>query len=162
MARYGSKGYGGHSVGETPGPIPNPEAKTHSADGTAPGRVWESRSPPEHHYTVESPNHTVGALPHLTPKPPRRHTSPHPGPSLTSGGVLFNPPADPAAHTGTLPHIRWPCVQPSRRSCRHVEAHTPSPALSGGHPPLHTLGKGRSWRVPPSSAFGGARERCPG
>ena len=67
-----SKGYGGHSVGETPGPIPNPEAKTHSADGTAPGRVWESRSPPEHHYTVESPNHPVGALPHLTPhtKPP--------------------------------------------------------------------------------------------
>ena len=68
-ARYGSKGYGGHSVGETPGPIPNPEAKTHSADGTAPGRVWESRSPPEHHYTVESPNHTVGALPHLTAIP---------------------------------------------------------------------------------------------
>ena len=45
----GCKGYGGHSAGETPGPIPNPEAKTHSADGTAPGRVWESRSPPEHH-----------------------------------------------------------------------------------------------------------------
>lgn len=47
--RNGSKGYGGHSVGETPGPIPNPEAKTHSADGTAPGRVWESRSPPDNH-----------------------------------------------------------------------------------------------------------------
>ena len=31
-------------MGETPGPIPNPEAKTHSADGTAPGRVWESRT----------------------------------------------------------------------------------------------------------------------
>ena len=43
----GSTGYGGHSVGETPGPIPNPEAKTHSADGTAPGRVWESRTPPD-------------------------------------------------------------------------------------------------------------------
>ena len=40
-------GYGGYSVGETPGPIPNPEAKTHSADGTAPGRVWESRTPPD-------------------------------------------------------------------------------------------------------------------
>src|SRR5699024_3862294 len=39
--------YGGYSVGETPGPIPNPEAKTHSADGTAPGRVWESRTPPD-------------------------------------------------------------------------------------------------------------------
>lgn len=45
----GTQGYGGHSVGETPGPIPNPEAKTHSADGTAPGRVWESRSPPDNH-----------------------------------------------------------------------------------------------------------------
>src|SRR5690625_3197977 len=42
--------YGGYSVGETPGPIPNPEAKTHSADGTAPGRVWESRTPPDTHY----------------------------------------------------------------------------------------------------------------
>ena len=30
----------------TPGPIPNPEAKPSSADGTAPARVWESRSPP--------------------------------------------------------------------------------------------------------------------
>ena len=38
---------GGYSVGETPGPIPNPVAKTHSADGTALGRVWESKSPPE-------------------------------------------------------------------------------------------------------------------
>ena len=38
--------YGGHSGGETPGPIPNPEAKPSSADGTAPARVWESRTPP--------------------------------------------------------------------------------------------------------------------
>jgi hypothetical protein len=45
----GSTSYGGHSVGETPGPIPNPEAKTHSADGTAPERVWESRTPPDNH-----------------------------------------------------------------------------------------------------------------
>lgn len=41
------EGYGGHSVGETPGSIPNPEAKAHSADGTATGRLWESRSPPD-------------------------------------------------------------------------------------------------------------------
>ena len=27
-------------------PFPNPEAKTASADGTAPARVWESRTPP--------------------------------------------------------------------------------------------------------------------
>ena len=31
---------------ETPGPIPNPEAKPARDDGTAPGRVWESRLPP--------------------------------------------------------------------------------------------------------------------
>ena len=37
---------GGHGGGETPGPIPNPEAKPTSADGTAPARVWESRTPP--------------------------------------------------------------------------------------------------------------------
>ena len=37
---------GGYSVGETPGPIPNPEAKPFSADGTALGRVWESRTLP--------------------------------------------------------------------------------------------------------------------
>ena len=43
----GGRVSGGYSVGETPGPIPNPVAKTHSADGTALGRVWESKSPPE-------------------------------------------------------------------------------------------------------------------
>ena len=41
-----SQSYGGHSDRETPGPIPNPEAKPVSADGTAPDRVWESRTPP--------------------------------------------------------------------------------------------------------------------
>ena len=31
---------------ETPGYIPNPEAKPYSADGTAGGTLWESRTPP--------------------------------------------------------------------------------------------------------------------
>ena len=53
-------------MGETPGPIPNPEAKTHSADGTAPGRVWESRTPPDIHYTV-SPDHDGRGSLHLKP-----------------------------------------------------------------------------------------------
>src|SRR5437879_4614843 len=39
--------FGGHSGGETPGPIPNPEVKPSSADGTAPETVWESRTPPD-------------------------------------------------------------------------------------------------------------------
>ena len=53
-----SQSYGGHSGRETPGPIPNPEAKPASADGTALARVWESRSPPNttsHARTPESP-----------------------------------------------------------------------------------------------------------
>src|SRR5439155_8199732 len=45
--------FGGHSGGETPGHIPNPEAKPSSADGTAPARVWESRTPPNTHHTFE-------------------------------------------------------------------------------------------------------------
>jgi hypothetical protein len=42
--------FGGHSVRETPGYIPNPEAKPDSADGTACGSVWESRTPPNNCY----------------------------------------------------------------------------------------------------------------
>ena len=35
----------GHGGRGTPGPIPNPEAKPPSADGTAGGSPWESRAP---------------------------------------------------------------------------------------------------------------------
>ena len=41
------KSYGGHSEREIPGPIPNPEVKPFSADGTAVERLWESRTPPD-------------------------------------------------------------------------------------------------------------------
>jgi hypothetical protein len=41
--------FGGHSVRETPGYIPNPEAKPFSADGTAGGTLWESRTPPNNY-----------------------------------------------------------------------------------------------------------------
>src|SRR3712207_7468630 len=44
-----SQSYGGHGERETPGPIPNPEAKPLSADGTAPETGWESRTPPDNH-----------------------------------------------------------------------------------------------------------------
>ena len=39
--------YGGHGERETPGSIPNPEAKPFSADGTARETVWESRTSPD-------------------------------------------------------------------------------------------------------------------
>ena len=38
---------GGHSGSDTPGSIPNPEAKPASADGTALEGVWESKTPPQ-------------------------------------------------------------------------------------------------------------------
>src|SRR6478609_5367662 len=47
--RADRKSYGGHSERETPGPIPNPEVKPFSADGTATERLWESRTPPDIH-----------------------------------------------------------------------------------------------------------------
>src|SRR6478752_5625366 len=51
---------GGLSGGGTPGPIPNPEAKPSSADGTALDRVWESRTPP--YITSRGPrNQTSGS-----------------------------------------------------------------------------------------------------
>ena len=39
---------GGHGPGETPGPIPNPEAKPWHGDGTMLERAWESSKPPQH------------------------------------------------------------------------------------------------------------------
>ncbi len=98
LRRVRTQGYGGHSVGETPGPIPNPEAKTHSADGTAPGRVWESRSPPEHH-SGRGPPTTGGGPPAFNPQ----NT---PGRSLTSGRFPGDAPSPPAGSRGTLPHLR--------------------------------------------------------
>src|SRR3712207_2378669 len=45
-----AQSYGGHGERETPGNIPNPEAKPLSADGTALETGWESRTPPDNHY----------------------------------------------------------------------------------------------------------------
>ena len=44
--------FGGHGDWETPGYIPNPEAKPYSADGTAGGTLWESRTPPNNYWAV--------------------------------------------------------------------------------------------------------------
>ena len=56
---------GGHGGRETPGPIPNPEVKPSSADGTARGSVWESRKPPDH-----TPSPAGTREPHQGPPPP--------------------------------------------------------------------------------------------
>ena len=54
--------YGGHSERETPGPIPNPEVKPFSADGTATERLWESRTPPNI-FSVRCGTTTSGSAP---------------------------------------------------------------------------------------------------
>src|SRR5689334_16548395 len=68
-----SQSYGGYGGGETPGPIPNPEAKPSSADGTAPGRVWESRTPPDI-FRIEGrpPDFRRATLDPFVPSPPYR------------------------------------------------------------------------------------------
>ena len=57
-------------------PFPNPEAKTASADGTAPARVWESRTPPPTQ-THKRGGPAPRAPPFLVPPHPRSHTRRH-------------------------------------------------------------------------------------
>ena len=49
-----------NSCRETPGPIPNPEAKPAHADGTATGRLWESKSPPTPNNNKQQNTETTG------------------------------------------------------------------------------------------------------
>src|SRR6476659_11409148 len=62
-----SQSYGGHGERETPGHIPNPEAKPLSADGTALETGWESRTPPDI-TSRKGPSHQAGALSHTRTK----------------------------------------------------------------------------------------------
>ena len=61
-----SQRYGGHGERETPGNIPNPEAKPLSADGTALETGWESRTPPDNH-SRKSPSTPVLGLFRIPP-----------------------------------------------------------------------------------------------
>src|SRR5215207_6441407 len=63
LVRTCSQSYGGHGERETPGHIPNPEAKPLSADGTALETGWESRTPPDNH-SRRGPSHRPGPLRH--------------------------------------------------------------------------------------------------
>src|SRR6201999_4316027 len=56
---------GGHSEGETPGPIPNPEVKPFCADGTARGTAWESRTPPGIFERGCSPKGSISLFPFM-------------------------------------------------------------------------------------------------
>ena len=98
---------GGHSDRETPGPIPNPEAKPDSADGTAPARVRESRTPPSTHHTFGPRGAPQGAPPGAEPVAALKTTPPRRNPSR--GRIVpactRNHPQHPQPD-GTLLHLR--------------------------------------------------------
>ena len=107
---------GGHSIGETPGNIPNPEAKPNNADGTAPDRVWESRKPPQPHHKkgwgVEQrkPRNTHQCSPSNAPPPtPLSHT-----PMSASGA-----PDTPTHNRGANPDYYCKDAQPHPTHTEH-------------------------------------------
>ena len=94
------------AAGKRPASIPNLEAKPASADGTAPGRVWESRTPPQHTSQMVGPVGTLSSNgPHhfsirtrktvrgLAPRPVRRPQ-----------GLAFFFYSHPHAHTNWAQH----------------------------------------------------------
>jgi hypothetical protein len=111
------KSYGGHSEGETPGPIPNPEAKPLCADGTARETVWESRTPPDNHYNESPPHHGVGFRhPHTTNgQHARQRGGPSPYPQRT--------PQHPTQHHPTLEPLQ---TTPNHPRSQRQEQPTPN------------------------------------
>lgn len=121
---------GGHGPGETPGPIPNPEAKAWHGDGTAPDRVWESSTPPHHTYRKPLGAHAPRGFPYIRNRP-------RPEPARAPG-----PPRIPMRPTsGTIPG------QPRRRgrTTRRVrDRGSPTPGPPG--PPRRQLPSKRGAR----------------
>ena len=133
-------------------PFPNPEAKTASADGTAPARVWESRTPPPAHHKGGGPprappfrthttpatrtrtathGHTGHTQPHTRAQPHTRQSSPHRPHSHTHPKNHTHPHV--RGHTATAPHTHGAIVNPTvrghtghsaTRPHRHTRKHT--------------------------------------
>ena len=126
---------GGHGGRETPGPIPNPEVKPSSADGTARGSVWESRRPPDH---APSPagtrnprqgapkpcggqpfnNHTSTRHPTRQPGPPDNRAAdrqdPHPRPNHRQ----HHPTRPRTSHPNTTRQHHQPPTKPTKPTGR--------------------------------------------
>ena len=140
---------GGHSCRETPGPIPNPEAKPAHADGTAPARVWESRTPPPPQPRGPPPVNTspVGGL--ATPTPP---------PATTPPKWHRRRCQAPPLHGGTLP---WaPNVGGLVLPTRHQTSSTTQVAPSTAHP-SSTTQVAPATTTPPSTGHTTTRTTTP-
>lgn len=134
---------GGHGLGETPGPIPNPEAKTQHGNGTALGRVWESSTPPLHN-SQGAPHGTRRDGAPFTYPNTNTHPEAHPAPTPpqarhdTNGDHQTDP--EPCGHyqrclgsgAGTLPGVGL-CVYatrgPSTLRAQHRSRHQISMCL---------------------------------
>ena len=106
--------------------FPNPEAKTASADGTAPARVWESRTPPPAPTTRKRggppsgpPFSPATARTRLPPPPPptrqttrqttrRRHRQPTDDTPAGDGVLSVNPAINTARQTTNTPTTVFP------------------------------------------------------
>lgn len=104
---------GDQSLGETPGPIPNPEAKAWHGDGTAPDRVWESSTPPHHTYRKPLGAHAPRGFPHIrNTHDPNPHTpTKTPGASRTHETHVRDhsrpaPPSGPKRDGAARSHFR--------------------------------------------------------
>ena len=104
---------GGHGPGETPGPIPNPEAKAWHGDGTAPDRVWESSTPPHHTYRKPLGAHAPRGFPYIrNTHDPNPHTpTKTPGASRTHETHVRDhsrpaPPSGPKRDGAARSHFR--------------------------------------------------------
>ena len=118
--------------GETPGPIPNPEAKPARADGTAPGREWESRLPPTQQLHTRHPprKHNVsqaGAFSYVRLEPTR----------LDSALRTTTPAPIIGAHPRTTDRDQTPhCGQPRRHhpaGCDLLRGHIGGGASTRSH-----------------------------
>src|SRR4029079_16228242 len=133
----GYQSYGGHSDRETPGPIPNPEVKSASADGTAPERWWEGRTPPNILSNRGPPRGglcCVGGPDWLPRQPPtsqrRSREGDHPWPTSDATRVPPVDPEGPGAAGGT--RRRAPPGRGSGSSSGGGRAQQRSTSSSGG------------------------------
>ena len=107
------KSYGGHGERETPGPIPNPEVKPFSADGTATERLWESRTPPDIHSVEATRQGGLYAISCTC----TRSSDPWPRIAAVSGPeATQDAAAAPPAAAGATPRVRIeaPAAAPER------------------------------------------------
>ena len=136
-------------------PFPNPEAKTASADGTAPARVWESRTPPPAHHKKKGgpatgppfsrPHHTN------TPHPPHSRTGRTRKHRPSAHRPKFAKPHRPHSHTHRPhSHTHRPHGQATRTGHTAAHANTEHPHTGQSSPhPVRSLSTGSGLALRP-------------